>query len=372
MWILWVVIFILISAAVGLIACCRKPDVMQRFCKNSTVVQPPMWEEVHSLRPDPRPAPPFVLAASMVPALPEEVASSWVEGVDYLIQSRTPRLCQVEEAVPEVLPVPEPTFSVLCYNIRCDVDRSPHDWQSRRRHVLVNIARHNPGIVCLQESTSQVQQYLCQHLDGSYVAVGSVRDDSHRAEAAHILVDKNRWGILSQKTFVFTGNDPVVCETSACTSDTVFGGIRAKHVRVFTHVRLQGYRVVNVINTHFPLDDVLQQACARQLSTYVASLTDPVIVVGDFNSHYAPTAPDTPLQLLMTGAGLTDTNQLVDSSTFGSFSAVDHTVHKLDYILVKEQPGLALVNSSIVGFTYGPSRFRPSDHEALIARFVMN
>jgi endonuclease/exonuclease/phosphatase family metal-dependent hydrolase len=271
--------------------------------------------------------------------------------------------------VEEVQPVNN-NFTVVCYNVRCDVDKPPHDWNSRKRHVVANIARHKPSIVCLQESTESVKQYICSQ--GSYEGCGSYRDHSYRSEAAHVLFDPKQWRLVKHQTFVFGDGGLRPCPVGACTSRTAFAGVKAKHTRVFTHVVLRalyspGLTDVHVINTHFPVENELQEGCAAQLAEYAASLTGPVIVTGDFNSHYSPTRHSSPLQTIIQRGQLLDAHGLQDLPTFGPFHKLKRKVHKLDYVLYRN---LSLVQAGISDYRYGPTSLRPSDHEALFSTFL--
>lgn len=275
---------------------------------------------------------------------------------------------------PQAFFSPEQMFSVVCYNVRCDVDKPPHDWKSRKSHVLANILQYNPSVVCLQESTEKVKQYLCEKLPGSFVGLGSYRDASSRSEATHVLVDRQRWKVLQSRTFMFGQTNPRECQ-QACTGTTSFGGLKAKHPRIFTHAQLQGQVTLHVLNTHFPLNQNLQEACAAQLAEYVNQLPagEPVLVMGDLNSHYPPTQQESPLRTLLEKAACADVTNLENLATFGPFGHLDKNVNKLDYVLFRDASNtLSLVNTGVSGHVYGPKKFRPSDHEALFATFAVN
>jgi endonuclease/exonuclease/phosphatase family metal-dependent hydrolase len=134
-----------------------------------------------------------------------------------------------------------------------------------------------------------------------------------------------------------------------------------------------GTSEIHVINTHFPLNKMLQMECAKQLGLYInaisASPDTPIVVAGDFNSHYEPTSNGTPLQELLIHANLSDVNNLENIPTFGNFRKVKPTTNKLDYILFR---GLKVLNAGVSDYRYGKERFRPSDHQALFANFVWN
>ena len=293
--------------------------------------------------------------------------------------SLLPTLVATKETVPTVptVPrshpkfVPEDSFTIVCFNIRCDVDDPPHNWDSRKYEVFKNINRYKPSIVCLQESTEKVKQFLCDSL--SYDAVGSYRDRSSRAEAGHVLFDSTKWKLLSHSSFAYTEAGIKLCGSVACNGVTKFKDVKDKHTRIFTHVRLKGAFEINVINTHFPLNKMLQMECAKQLREYINTIsTTPntaIVVTGDFNSHYEPTLKGTPIEELLTNANLSDVNNLENIPTFGNFKKVKPKINKLDYILFR---GLKVLNAGVSDYRYGKENFRPSDHQALFANFVLN
>jgi len=259
------------------------------------------------------------------------------------------------------------SFTILSFNIRCDVDKVPHNWDSRKYEVLHNINIYKPSIICLQESTEKVKKFICKSL--SFDGVGSYRDSSSRAEAGHVIFDPKQWKFVSHKSFVYTEDGIKLCGQVACSSVTVFNGVKDKHTRIFTHVVLRGVNEINVINTHFPLDGTLQAECAKQLIAYINKLSTPVVITGDFNSHYLPTSKGTPLDNLMTSASLLDANNLENIPTFGTFKKIRSNVNKLDYILYR---GMSTINAGVSDYRYGKEQFRPSDHQALFASFVLN
>jgi endonuclease/exonuclease/phosphatase family metal-dependent hydrolase len=307
---------------------------------------------------------------NLVPSLPDS-SSAYAFNIETV--PTVPTVPTFLPTVPRSRPkfTPENSFTIVCFNIRCDVDDPPHNWDSRKYEVFKNINRYKPSIVCLQESTEKVKQFLCNSL--SYDAVGSYRDRSSRAEAGHVLFDSTKWKLLSHSSFVYTEAGIKPCGLVACNGVTKFKNVKDKHTRIFTHVRLKGTSEINVINTHFPLNKMLQMECAKQLREYINGISTttntPIIVTGDFNSHYEPTSKGTPLEELLTNANLFDANNLENIPTFGNFKKVKPKINKLDYILFR---GLKVLNAGVSDYRYGKEQFRPSDHQALFANFVLN
>jgi endonuclease/exonuclease/phosphatase family metal-dependent hydrolase len=266
-----------------------------------------------------------------------------------------------------LIPLPLKKICVITYNVRVDVDKQPHNWDSRKMHVLENIRQYAPSIICLQESTEKVKRFF----EGALPNFGiiSCRRALNSEEAVPILYNKNHWKKIFSQTYLLTNKGPKPCASFSCRGTTVFGGKKARHPRILTCVKLRNpgsnFEVL-VLNTHFPLDYDIQLGCARQISNLISTKYKnlPVILCGDFNSHYAPTDEASPLQQLV-GRTLKDSHDLVDTPTFGSFSALAPKSHRLDYILFNN---LEKVDVGISDHTYGPG-FRPSDHSLLYAVF---
>jgi endonuclease/exonuclease/phosphatase family metal-dependent hydrolase len=267
-------------------------------------------------------------------------------------------------------PSPDGEFTLLSYNIRCDIDGEPHTWREREGHVEAVLRQHKPSVVCLQESTPATAAALAR--GGGLRVLGAVRCRTGRPEGAHILYDAKRWRCVTSSTRVLTEGGPARCGARWCTQKTVFGGETAKHPRLFTHAQLKqrgaGGETLHVLNTHFPLSEKLQRASAAQLAGFAKGLKGRVVLCGDLNSHYSPAADGTPLQTLLRDGGLSDALGLRDSSTFGPYGSVSATTHRLDYVLYRGmQPP---VKSGVSDYRYGPERFRPSDHSAVHATFA--
>ena len=267
--------------------------------------------------------------------------------------------------VEEPLPTGSSTFTVVSYNVRIDMDRSPHRWVDRKRPVLQNILRVHPSVICLQESTDKVRRMFAARLPdfGMVTATRSAASD----EAVPILYDRRQWRLKRGGTMVMTEAGPAPCVGGACHSKTRFGAVTARHPRLLTYAWLESSAgEVCVYNTHFPLARELQDQCARQIASVLGSTeTLPIVLTGDFNSHYDAAVGPNPIQTLL-AAGLRDTLNLVPHSTFGSFHALCDDTPRLDFILYQQ---LELEAAAVSDFTYGSQRYRPSDHSLLHATF---
>lgn len=285
-------------------------------------------------------------------------------------------------------------ISVLCYNVRCDKDAAPFSWLQRRKHVVAAIQETGMAIACLQEAKQAYAHELCRALGSRWRLAGVPRRIGD--EGTQILYDTAVFSFIETSTWVFHDEGVRLCPpTTHCTEQSFLGRRRCAHVRIFTHAVLVHDATglpINVINTHFPLEEQEQEICARQLAAYVLDRTDmswPTIICGDFNSHYAPKSFDTPMALLLKALpGLADAHRGQDFPTYHEGFEGDvlppgkraHTVqqsHRLDYVLVRV-PGNFPVRLDR-GDVHHPrylgidgKSYRPSDHEPISASFVVS
>jgi endonuclease/exonuclease/phosphatase family metal-dependent hydrolase len=275
--------------------------------------------------------------------------------------------------IPVSIAVPPVHFTVCSYNVRIDVDPKPHDWSSRAPQIVRNLKTLEASVICLQESSEKVKQYLVQKFP-SFLAVGAAR--SRRSEeAVHVLFDQSLWALERDATYVFNQGGLVLCNANVCSVHTTFQGIQDKHPRIFTHVVLRNKtgKLLHVLNVHLSLNLEIQRASLKQLGKFVATQIpsdEAVLVAGDLNAHYLPTDLETPLQELIKIGGLHDAHHLTNTPTFGTFYKLSPDVNRLDYILFRG--GLHLNDSGISSYTYKDQNghtFRPSDHEAIFGSF---
>ena len=258
-------------------------------------------------------------------------------------------------------------FNIVSYNVRVDVDPAPHSWNYRKSYVLKNMTQFSPSIICLQEATPKVIEYMKQQLP-NFNIINTWRN-IHSQESSPIIYNTKIWTLKGSKSYLMTGGGLKRCDTHACVGETTFGkGFTAKYPRIMTHAILQnGNTVVNVLNTHYPLASDIQKKCSEVVAKYIHSTLQgqPIVLCGDFNSYDG--AAGEIITHLLESTGLQDAHNLNDTPTFGTFKGhFKRGSHKLDYILYRE---LTPTASSISDFRYGSQNFRPSDHSCIVATF---
>ena len=297
----------------------------------------------------------LILDSSHVPAPAPAPAPAPVSYVSDLSPSQEPQMKAI-------------AFTIVCYNIRIDIDKYPHDWKSRSGHVYANIMQFKPSVICMQEASPKTVDFFGIQLP-TYENIGSGRA-ANSEESVPIMVDTRIWKIVRSGTMLLTERGPFPCREGApCKGITKFGGIVSKHPRIFSWVIIRGSktRELLVVNTHFPVESALQAFCAAELIQWMNSSDRPAtqIICGDFNAH------DKKSVVMFQKAGFLCSMGFTNQSTFGTYGMIDDTSARLDYILFRpsHRTHLIVQNSGISDYTYGGHR--PSDHSLLHSSFIL-
>ena len=268
---------------------------------------------------------------------------------------------------------------VVSYNIRCNKDPPPFDLPNRIKHIAKVIDDLDCDVVCLQEAT----ELFCSRIFKStlsaahWQATGRAR--RRNDETTCIVYRTDIFSMCHESTYVYSDNGPFLCAQSYCQSETVLNMKACSHVRIFTHVILKHIRtgkIVNIVNTHFPLEEDEQRECFVQLGSHVAhniAKNEDLIIVGDFNSHFVPCASTSPFSILY--KSIPDLDEVLgmrDEPTFteGFQSPLDDNCHRLDFIFFRRSMFLdTLLSAEVYHPRYQEAQYRPSDHEPILARF---
>ena len=269
-------------------------------------------------------------------------------------------------------------FTVASYNLRIDVDRAPHRWQDRRAGVISNIRDSNASIIGLQEAQPYSIKDIVAALPQMRV-VGAWRDDS-RSEGTQVMYDQLKWKILEAKTFLMGGASPKQCNADTCgTGKTCFAQLGcAKHPRTVTHLVLesiQTHEIVQFLNTHLPLKQDLQVACATQLVSLSEKLLranpqSAVILTGDMNTDHVPLDPRGAIAVFKQ-AQFKDPLSWIDTPTYGPMTnrGLKDASHRLDYILYRSNTSsFESIDAMVRDHLF--NGYRPSDHQMCVATFA--
>lgn len=255
---------------------------------------------------------------------------------------------------------------VMSFNIRYGTaDDGDHSWQNRRDHVASTILDHAPHLLGLQEALRSQLDELRVVLPG-YAEIGVGRDDGQTlGEYAAIMVDTARFTIIDHGTFWLSDTPEV--------PGSMHWGNRI--TRIATWARLADRRTrdtVRIYNVHFDHESQPSRERAARLlldrMSSDASVTDRLILVGDFNSGEDNSA----FRLLLgdTRVPLIDTFRVMhpNATAVGTFNAFrgDTTGEKIDAILTG--PGWKVLAADIDRRRFGA--LWPSDHFPVWARLA--
>jgi endonuclease/exonuclease/phosphatase family metal-dependent hydrolase len=270
-------------------------------------------------------------------------------------------------------PAPAPSrdpLTVMSFNIRYGTANDGENRWALRREFMFDVMRQaNADLVGLQEALDGQIQELLTALP-QYGVVGVGRDDGRtRGEYAAILYRRDRFRVSDAGTFWFSDTPEVVASTSWGNTIT----------RICTWVRFidRDGRAFWHYNVH--LDHQSQPSRVRSSGLLVEriaarrSLTEPVIVTGDFNvGETNPaitrlTAPEhgAPALFLDTLRVRYPDEKMV--GTFSGFKYGATAGDKIDYVLVP--PGTEVLYAAIVRDSRN-DRY-PSDHFPVLARVVL-
>jgi endonuclease/exonuclease/phosphatase family metal-dependent hydrolase len=272
-------------------------------------------------------------------------------------------------------------FTIATYNIRIDVDKAPHRWIDRRDSLIRNIRESNASIIGLQEAQPHSVSYLSAAFPQMRI-IGAWRDQT-KAEGCPIMFDQSLWTLLEARTYLLGGIRPKPCTTDSCTDGrTCFNKIGCdNYARVMTHMLLRSTVTdgitIDVINTHLPLKQELQEACAKQIIAFADTIqkqrpATTVFIMGDLNTNHNPMEPGTATSVFRQ-AKFQDSMNWVDQPTYGPMTqqSLKSNMHRLDYILYRNRDDGAMKSMDAHIRNFNVNGARPSDHELCVATFVM-
>lgn len=258
------------------------------------------------------------------------------------------------------------SVKVMSYNIRLDTQADGvNQWKNRPGKVINLIKKYNPDLFGVQEAMHNQMQDLQNGLaEYSYVGVG--RDDGkEKGEYSAIFYKKEKFEVLSQKTFWLSETPEVPGSKSWDAAIT-----RVVTYAVFKD-KATGKKFLYA-NTHF--DHIGKEArknSAELIKTYIAGFIAgagklPAIVSGDFNSQ--PT--EAPYLTITNGKGflLFDSRPADNlTGTFCGFELDKMECKTIDYIFHSE--GWKASGYQVIQDNDG--RYYPSDHLPVLVTLTL-
>jgi endonuclease/exonuclease/phosphatase family metal-dependent hydrolase len=258
------------------------------------------------------------------------------------------------------------SVKMMSYNLRYD---TPNDginqWSNRIAKVNSMLTKYDPDLIGVQEALKHQIQDVLKGLP-QYASVGVGRDDGkEKGEYSAILYKKDRFEILSQKTFWLSETPDVPGSKNWDAAIT----------RIVTVIKFKDKKLSKEfyqLNTHF--DHIGKEARKNSvLLLHKILVTEglskshvPVLISGDFNSE----PHEEPYQLMIAKNELTVFDSKPASSATGTFCGFEvgaMTCRVIDYIFYSEdwkvEKYLVILDND--GKNY------PSDHLPVLAEFVL-
>jgi len=188
-------------------------------------------------------------------------------------------------------------FEVVCFNLRTefkDLDDGPNGWTHRREACASLLAARQPPLVCVQEATSSMLNFLVSHLgEENYGWLGTSRSLKNGDEMAAFLYNKRRMDVVAHHSMWLA---PDGTPRGAPAWDAMYPRTLETAVfRLYGSDAGEGHKpsemgLLRVLNTHFDHVGVKARRHAAELIANTISqgaLEWPQcvqIVTGDFNN----------------------------------------------------------------------------------------
>src|SRR6478735_7744470 len=101
---------------------------------------------------------------------------------------------------PAQLPGAETSLTVMTYNVRVPLDKTPYTWPERREAVIECIRSLSPDLIGTQEGI-QVQHDDLANGMPEYVRLGQAREGGEKGEYSAILYRKDRFTVVEHGDF---------------------------------------------------------------------------------------------------------------------------------------------------------------------------
>ena len=247
--------------------------------------------------------------------------------------------------------VPQDSFTLATFNIRCPVDKTPNTWQERKPRCLAVIEQNRFDIFGVQEA---YRSQLDDLLGSEFAFVGGGRDDfKDKGEFSAILYRKDRFELIKGGTFGLSEKPEVPGYKSwktACPRIATWGLFKDKKTgKEFIYY-----------NTH--LDHVSELARINGIKLLVRHAREnakgkPLIISGDFNAKPTSETYATAASLLNNTEKVSQTPHTGPVQTFHGFGRYVRT-YPIDFIFVSDDIQVFFHKTIDTKF---PEGF-PSDH----------
>lgn len=253
-------------------------------------------------------------------------------------------------------------FELWCFNLRTefkDKDDGPNGWTFRREAAAELIRSHKPAVVCVQEATPSMLDFLVSHIgDGSYSWVGTSRSLKTGDEMAGFLYNRRSADLVVHHTLWLA---PDGTPRGSPGWDAMYPRTLETAVFRLSELGADGSRtqevgLIRVLNTHF--DHVGVQARKNSAELIAKTIAQGAvewpqcvqIVTGDFNNIKANN--EVYDILTRSETGLLDTARRVSLPK----DIVPFTLHKFQGLEFDPVQGDGTVDLSAAGATEADAR----------------
>ncbi|GGG34683.1 hypothetical protein GCM10011414_00170 [Croceivirga lutea] len=254
----------------------------------------------------------------------------------------------------------------MSYNIRYSTSNDGENaWDNRKEAVVALIKNYEPDFLGIQEGLLSQVAYLNKNLaDYAYTGVG--RDDGkEKGEFSAIFYNGKAFKLITGETFWLS-----------TTPEKISVGWDAAMERICTYALFEHLTTgekIYVFNAHF--DHIGEQArknsalLIEQKLQQLQILTEPVIVMGDFNSE--PNSP--PIQTFTSylddGVAISEKSLYGPKGTFNGFDENLIPQNRIDYIFCKNLKSVQKYRHINDKRNNG---LCPSDHLPIYMEFTLN
>lgn len=228
-------------------------------------------------------------------------------------------------------------MKVVTFNVRYIYSGEPdreNDFLHRAGLILDKIDRESPDIVCFQEASDEISEFLRRHLK-DYICTGHGRDADLSGEAMLTAVKKETFEPIKSRVFWLSETPEVPG------SDFPGQNVCKRICNVTEVVRKADKRRFRIYNTHFDYEkDSIRCLEAELLSSVIENDLKldacDTMLMGDFNCP--PDSAPIGILLKTKGAEFIDLARDFEQTyhAFGKHESVSYDFKKIDYIFANK------------------------------------
>lgn len=222
----------------------------------------------------------------------------------------------------------------VTFNIRYSWDADGiNSFPFRAGHILCKIDEKKPDVICFQEVSDKIGEFLKKHLP-DYEFTGHGRDADYTGEAMLTAVKKETFDVLSTETF-WLSPTPEIPGSRYPTQN-----VCRRTCNVTVVKEKSSGKTLKIYNTHFDYETepTVRMQEAEQIAARItednAKLSMPFVLAGDFNS-------DPKSEIIKTieskiAPKVCDVAKIFSQTfhNFGKHNEVNNLFKKIDYIFI--------------------------------------